>query len=54
MEAAVFFHRLIRSGAIDPLRVPTQRDPMTPVIADHEAFAERRPGRIGMELRPAA
>jgi threonine dehydrogenase-like Zn-dependent dehydrogenase len=46
--------RLIQSGAIDPLRVLTQREPMTSAIAAYEAFDERRPGWIKVELRPAA
>jgi threonine dehydrogenase-like Zn-dependent dehydrogenase len=46
--------RLIQSGAVDPLRVLTQREPMTSAIAAYEAFDERRPGWIKVELRPAA
>ena len=46
--------RLIQSGAIDPLRVLTQREPMTSAIAAYEAFDERRPGWIKVEVRPAA
>jgi threonine dehydrogenase-like Zn-dependent dehydrogenase len=46
--------RLIQSGAVDPLRVLTQREPMTSAIAAYEAFDERRPGWMKVELRPAA
>jgi threonine dehydrogenase-like Zn-dependent dehydrogenase len=46
--------RLIQSGAVDPLRVLTQHEPMTSAIAAYEAFDERRPGWMKVELRPAA
>jgi threonine dehydrogenase-like Zn-dependent dehydrogenase len=46
--------RMIQSGAVDPLRVLTQHEPMTSAIAAYEAFDERRPGWMKVELRPAA
>jgi len=45
---------LIASGAIDPVEILTQVEPMQTVIAAYEAFDSREPGWLKVELKPAA
>jgi len=45
---------MVRSGRVDPLKVLTQREPMTSVIDAYKAFELRQPGWIKVELRPSA
>ena len=44
---------LVRSGAVDPLRVLTKRETMMSVIEAYKTFAEHRPGWVKVELEPA-
>ena len=44
---------LTQSGAIDPLRVLTQREPMAAAIEAYRMFDTRAPGWIKVELKPA-
>jgi threonine dehydrogenase-like Zn-dependent dehydrogenase len=46
--------RLVASGAFDPTKVLTQREPLTSVLEAYEAFDSRQPGWIKVELTPAA
>jgi threonine dehydrogenase-like Zn-dependent dehydrogenase len=43
---------LIASDVIDPARILTQLEPMTSAVAAYEAFDQRRPGWIKVELMP--
>lgn len=43
---------LVRSGAVDPLKILTRREPMTSVIEAYKTFAEHKPGWIKVELEP--
>lgn len=43
---------LVRSGALDPLKILTQVEPMQGVIEAYEAFDNRKPGWIKVELKP--
>lgn len=45
---------LVRTGAVDPAQVLTQREPLTDVIAAYKAFDLRQPGWIKVELTPTA
>lgn len=45
---------LVRSGAVDPSKILTQREPLTEVIAAYKAFDLRQPGWIKVELKPSA
>ncbi len=45
---------LVRSGAVDPLKVLTKREPLTSAIDAYKTFAEHRPGWIKVELEPAS
>ena len=45
---------LVRSGAVDPEKVLTQREPLTNVLDAYKAFDERQPGWIKVELKPAS
>ncbi|HEY0778565.1 MAG TPA: zinc-dependent alcohol dehydrogenase [Gemmatirosa sp.] len=45
---------LVESGVVDPRQILTQVEPMTDVLSAYEAFNERRPGWIKVELKPAA
>ena len=44
----------VRSGALDPVRILSQVEPMTDAIAAYQAFDARQPGWIKVELEPAA
>lgn len=44
---------LTQSGAIDPTRVLTQREPMTSAIEAYKCFDTRQPGWIKVELQPS-
>jgi threonine dehydrogenase-like Zn-dependent dehydrogenase len=44
---------LVRTGAVDPTRILTQREPLTDVIAAYKAFDLRKPGWIKVALTPA-
>lgn len=43
---------LVRSGAVDPLTVLTQVEPLTDVIEAYHAFDQRRPGWMKVCLKP--
>jgi len=43
---------LIQSGAVDPLKVLTNVEPLTTVMEAYRAFDQRRPGWIKVELKP--
>ena len=43
----------ILAGRLDPSTIITQDEPMSDVIAAYEAFDERRPGWLKVELEPA-
>ena len=43
---------LVRTGAIDPTQVLTQREPITSAIEAYRAFDTRQPGWIKVELEP--
>lgn len=45
---------LVRSGVIDPLEILTQVEPMQGAIQAYEAFDQRQPGWIKVELDPQA
>jgi threonine dehydrogenase-like Zn-dependent dehydrogenase len=44
---------MVRSGAFDPMKVLTQREPLTSVIDAYKAFDLRQPGWIKVELVPS-
>ncbi|MCC2668119.1 MAG: Oxidoreductase, zinc-binding dehydrogenase family [Armatimonadetes bacterium] len=44
---------LVRTGAVDPEKILTERQPMLGAIEAYEAFDLRQPGWIKVELRPA-
>jgi threonine dehydrogenase-like Zn-dependent dehydrogenase len=44
---------LVRIGAIEPLEVLTQQEPMAGVLDAYKAFDQRRPGWIKVELNPS-
>lgn len=43
--------QLVRSGTVDPMRVLTQREPMTSAIDAYKAFDTRQPGWMKVELK---
>ncbi|MGF6709165.1 threonine dehydrogenase-like Zn-dependent dehydrogenase [Luteibacter sp. W1I16] len=43
---------LVRSGQVVPTRILTQREPLAGAIDAYEAFDQRRPGWIKVELQP--
>jgi threonine dehydrogenase-like Zn-dependent dehydrogenase len=45
---------MVRSGAVDPLKILTQVEPMTQVIDAYEHFDRREAGWIKTELKPVA
>jgi threonine dehydrogenase-like Zn-dependent dehydrogenase len=45
---------LVRTGALDPAEILTQREPMTSVIEAYKAFDKRQPGWIKVKLEPGA
>lgn len=45
---------LVRSGAIDPVRVLTKVEPLQSALEAYEAFDRREPGWIKVELKPGA
>jgi threonine dehydrogenase-like Zn-dependent dehydrogenase len=45
---------LVKSGAVDPEKVLTQREPVTDALEAYKAFDRRQPGWIKVELLPAA
>ena len=45
---------MVRSGLIDPLKILTQREPLTSVIDAYKAFDTRQPGWVKVELEPAS
>jgi threonine dehydrogenase-like Zn-dependent dehydrogenase len=45
---------LVRTGAIDPEEILSQIEPLTNVISAYEAFDQREPGWMKVELKPAA
>lgn len=44
---------LVRTGAIDPVKILTQMEPVTDAISAYEAFDKREPGWIKVELEAA-
>ena len=46
--------RMVATGAVDPAKVLTEREPVTAAIDAYKAFDERQPGWIKVELEPAA
>lgn len=44
----------VRTGAVDPMRVLTQREPIGSAIDAYKAFDTRQPGWIKVELTPSA
>jgi threonine dehydrogenase-like Zn-dependent dehydrogenase len=42
-----------RNGAMDPLRILTQRPPMTCALDAYKTFAQHRPGWVKVELAPS-
>lgn len=42
-----------RSGTIDPLRILTQRQPLTSALEAYKIFAQHRPGWVKVELEPS-
>jgi threonine dehydrogenase-like Zn-dependent dehydrogenase len=44
---------LVRSGAIDPMNVLTQMEPIMDAIDAYKAFDSRKPGWVKVELEPA-
>lgn len=44
----------VRSGEVVPTRILTQREPLSDVLSAYEAFDQRRPGWIKVELKPTA
>lgn len=45
---------LVRSGSVDPLRILTQREPLTEAIDAYRTFDLRKPGWVKVELEPPA
>jgi len=45
---------LLATGALDPTKILTQRKPAMGAIEAYEAFDQRQPGWIKVELLPAA
>jgi threonine dehydrogenase-like Zn-dependent dehydrogenase len=45
---------LVMAGAVDPLQVLTNREPLTNVLDAYKAFDTRQNGWVKVELRPAA
>ena len=45
---------LVHSGIVDPTEILTQQEPMASAIDAYEAFDERKPGWIKVELEPQA
>ena len=43
-----------RSGKLDPVRIPTEAEPMTGAIDAYEAFDERQPDWMKVALESAA
>jgi threonine dehydrogenase-like Zn-dependent dehydrogenase len=43
----------VQTGAIDPAKVLTQREPLSAVIDAYKAFDTRQPGWVKIELMPA-
>jgi threonine dehydrogenase-like Zn-dependent dehydrogenase len=44
---------LVRTGALDPAEILTQREPMTSVIDAYKAFDKREPGWVKVKLEPS-
>lgn len=44
---------LVRTGAIDPVQILTQVEPLTDALEAYKAFDQRQPGWIKVELQPA-
>jgi threonine dehydrogenase-like Zn-dependent dehydrogenase len=45
---------LVRAGVVDPTEVITQLEGVRTAVEAYEAFDERRPGWLKVELEPAA
>jgi threonine dehydrogenase-like Zn-dependent dehydrogenase len=45
---------MVRSGQVNPEQILTQQQPLVGAIEAYEAFDQRKPGWIKVELRPAA
>jgi threonine dehydrogenase-like Zn-dependent dehydrogenase len=44
---------LVAAGVVDPTRVITKQDGLTDAVAAYEAFDQRQPGWLKVELQPA-
>jgi threonine dehydrogenase-like Zn-dependent dehydrogenase len=44
---------LVRTGAIDPIQILTQVEPLTDALEAYKAFDQRQPGWVKVELQPA-
>lgn len=44
---------LVRTGAINPIEILTQVEPLTDALEAYKAFDQRQPGWIKVELQPA-
>ena len=44
--------QLVQSGAIDPMQILTQVEPLTDAIEAYKAFDRRQPGWMKVELEP--
>ena len=42
-----------RNGTIDPLKILTQRQPLTSTLEAYKIFAQHRPGWVKVELEPS-
>lgn len=47
-----YIPKLVATGALDPTEILTQREPVTGAIEAYEAFDQRQPGWIKVELLP--
>ncbi len=45
---------LVASGAVDPLQILTNTEPMSDAITAYKAFDKREPGWVKVELKPSA
>jgi threonine dehydrogenase-like Zn-dependent dehydrogenase len=45
---------LVRTGAVDPLAILTQAEPLTAALDAYKAFDTRQPGWIKIKLEPVA
>lgn len=46
--------RMVRTGAIDPSEILTQKEPLASAVEAYKAFDRREPGWVKVKLQPAA